>query len=180
MSKSTFGEFIKKSMINQKSESDKNFRRRNPKLIMAIGLPASGKSKNRPDDCIILCKDDIRFSFYNRPKTELRFIPNFEPIIQRIEKTIFKILVDEKVNIYIDSTNYDYFHRRYYISHAFRRGYKIIYYLFSNLVKAEERNYIRLRKVVPKKSFDYIKNKFEFPRPEEINDFKIEVIEFPD
>ena len=140
-------------------------------LIVPIGIPACGKTHVRPNYCFVLCKDDLRFSIYNKRST---YEPEFENVIGNLEIELFKILLRENVNIYKDSTNLNRNHRYLFSSMAYRKGYMIKYWIFRNYAEAIKRNSERER-IVPDMKYFVKKMKSDFPDKIEINKFKIEV-----
>ncbi len=164
-------------MTNQKKTYElgllKNVKSEPPVLIVPIGIPACGKTYLRPGYCFVLCKDDLRFSIYNKQST---FEPEFEDVIGNMEVELFKILLRENVNIFKDSTNVNRNHRYLFVSMAYRKGYMIKYWIFRNYKQAIKRNSERKR-IVPVKDMKYFvkKMKSDFPDKSEIKKFKIEV-----
>ena len=162
-------------MTNQKKTYElellKKVKSEPPVLIVPIGIPACGKTHLRPSYCFVLCKDDIRFSIYNKRST---YESKFENVIGNLELELFKILLRENVNIYKDSTNLNRNHRFLFSSMAYRKGYMIKYWIFRNYAEAIKRNLERKR-IVPDMKYFVKKMKSDFPDKTEINKFKIEV-----
>lgn len=142
-----------------------------PIYIVPIGIPACGKTYLRPSYCFVLCKDDLRFSIYNKQST---YESKFENVIGNLELEIFKILLRENVNIYKDSTNLNRNHRFLFSEMAYRKGYMIKYWIFRNYKQAIKRNSERKR-IVPDMKYFVKKMKSDYPERIEIKKFHIEV-----
>ena len=76
-----------------------------PKLILMVGLPASGKSTivqqyQWEHCCIVVCPDDIRMTMFN---TE--FNKDVEGLVWFTARAMVKMLLAQGHNVVLDSTN---------------------------------------------------------------------------
>ena len=150
------------------------FKSEKPKLIVPIGLPGCGKTSHRKDDCVILCKDDLRFMLLNTSKTKNDFETSLEHIVESSRRYMFFNLITERFNIDLDSTNLKLSDRLYYLQIAFAFGYEIHYIYFENVKQAINNNKNRER-MVPMELIKEMITEMEFPNNAEINRFKVKL-----
>ena len=125
-------------------------------LYICIGKSGSGKTTFRRTDCVVVCKDDIRLSMLNFPKTKRDFYidaptgsigkHNLEEIVTEATKCVFRQLCSKSYNIYLDETNLTPNKRSWYYETAFSYDYDVHFIVFKN-PKAEENNKRRERRV---------------------------------
>jgi predicted kinase len=95
-------------------------------IAMMVGLPRSGKStiskelKESNPGSIILCNDLIRLQLYGQ-----RFYRGGEAFVWACHDLMFKLLLEQGVDIVLDETNVMAVRRAEYIKLAKQYGYRI-------------------------------------------------------
>ena len=151
------------------------------KLYIPIGLPGCGKTTDRKEDALIVCKDNIRFMLLNHEQTKRDYYldakqgeigeQNLELAVDHIAKSAFGALIREGWNIYLDGTNLIASHRHYYEKRALEFDYTLHFIVYLDNKKAFERNHSRSRRVPKSIMLDMI-NKREYLTSYEIMNAK--------
>lgn len=117
------------------------------KVIIPIGIPGSGKSHHRPENFIVLCKDEIRFMLLNYPESGNDYDERLEGIIDVMDKILYLNILERGWNIYLDETNLTAKHRKFYIERALEKSYEVELHYYSNVTSAIARNATRERTI---------------------------------
>lgn len=97
-------------------------------VIILVGNIGSGKStyskKYQKRGYVIVSRDQLRYSIGGG---KYIFNESYEPIIWRIELSLFRYFVDFGANIVVDEVNVNKIMRYRYISYAKRNGYRVVF-----------------------------------------------------
>lgn len=99
------------------------------KLIMLVGLPASGKSTlaeklSKEYDAEIVSSDEIRKELFN----DINDQTNNDTVFNVMHERVIKLLNADRSAIY-DATNLNRKRRKHLINHVFKADQKIVYYI---------------------------------------------------
>jgi len=136
-----------------------------PELVIAVGIPASGKStlrKTRYWDYLIISPDDIRKNVFG-----VEYDAEIEKDVWEIVFNLLRSNTMKKGNIFFDATSISKWTRKKIIKAVDRRKYNIVaHYMPIKLSSAIDRNGRRKRKV-PVEVIRRMADRLEPPSKEE-------------